>query len=688
MTAMKKIFILLAAACFAVQIHAQVDRSKAPAAAPAPKIQLGQSQTFELKNGLKVILVENHKVPMVTYNLFLDINPATEGNKAGLSQLTGDLLRSGTSSRTKDQIDEEIDFIGASLNPSATGMMGRSLKKHSNTLLSIMSDLVMNASFPEEELAKLKKQTLTGINANKEEPEAIAENVSSRLLYGNQHPYGEIMSEQSVEAITGADCKNYYQSYFRPNTAYLIVVGDINLKEAKKIVNLYFGKWQRGVVPSAEYPKVNLPQKAAVMVANKDGANQSAIRVTHIVDLKPGAPDAIAASVMNNVLGGGSFSARLFANLREDKAWTYGAYSAFNPDKHIGHFSAEAKVKGQATDSALIETLKEMERLKTEPVSESDLALFKNMMAGSFARSLEDPATVARFALNIKRFNLPETYYSTYLEKLAAVTPADVQAMANRYLKPENAYLIAVGDVSKIKAPLGKILPNQKITTYDFYGNEVKIKSIPAGMTAANVIAQYLRAIGGTQKLEQVKSVSTITLASIQGMKIEVKSCIQSPDRLCIETYLQGNVMSKQILNGNRGKVTSPMGEQMLNEEMVAMMRDELQIFPELAYTSDAYTLELLAVEEIGGESAYKVSIASPAGNQTIAYFATESGLKLKEIKTTPQGQATSLIKAYKEVNGIQFPSVVTQQMGPQIFDMEVTEIQINPAIPAEQFNI
>ncbi len=686
---MKKIvFSILLAILFSLPGFAQVDRSKAPAAAAAPIIHIGTPQSFVLKNGLKVFVVENHKVPMVTYSLSLEIQPGLEGDKAGLYAMTGDLLLTGTTTRTKEQIDEEIDFIGAEVNTSSVGMAGRSLKKFSNQMLAVMSDVLMNPVFSDEQLAKLKKQTITGIVSSKEEPEAIAENISKRMLYGDHHPYGEIISEKSVEAVTSQDCKAYHNTYFRPNVAYLVIVGDITIKEAKKQVGQYFGKWERGVVPQTEYVTPKLSEASRIVVGNRDGGNQSAIRVTHIVDLKPGHPNAIKVSVMNNVLGGGSFSARLFQNLREDKAWTYGAYSSLSPDKFIGSFEADAKVKAEATDSALFEMVREIRFLQNNTVSESDLMLFKNMMAGNFARSLEDPATVARFALNIERYKLPQDYYATYLERLAAVTPQDVRDMANQYLKPENAYLVAVGDLSKIKNSLRRLTEDGKIVTYDYYGQEVKQKAIPAGLTASQVIDDYIKSIGGKTRLDAVKSMSSVAVASIQGMSLTIKSFIETPGKLCVETYLQNNLMSKQVLNGKAGKITTPMGEQVLDEQTVSGLLDETVLFPELLLDQNGSKTELVALEEINGEPAYKLSVTGANGAESVLYFSAETGLKLKEVKNTPQGQAITLIKGYTEKEGVKVPLKITQSVGPQIFDMEMTDIQINTPIATDKFSI
>lgn len=686
---MKKIIssIILSALCL-MPVLAQLDRSKAPEGGVAPKIQIGEPKSFTLKNGLKVFVVENHKTPVVTYSLSLDIKPELQVDKVGLHDFAGQLLMTGTNNRSKDQIDEEIDFIGASLNTSSRSVSGRSLKKFSGEMLSVMSDVLLNPIFPEDQLEKLKKQAATGISSSKEDPGSIANNISRKMLYGENHPYSEIMTESSVEAITVEDCKNYHSTYFRPNVAYLVIVGDITVKEAKKQAEKYFGKWKKADVPTTQYSTPHLNEKTQFAVGNKEGGNQSTVYVTHIVDLKPGHPDAIKVNVMNSVLGGGSFSAHLFQNLREDKAWTYGAYSTLSPDRIMGSFRAYANVKAEATDSALYEMMKEIKIMQQQKVDVKDLEQFKNMMAGSFARSLEEPSTVAAFALNIERYKLPKDYYATYLEKLAAVTVDDIQAMAQKYLKPENAWLIAVGDMGKIKPSLKRLTPDTKIVTYDFYGNEVIQKGIPAGVTAITVVEDYLKAIGGRERLAKVTNMVTDAKASIQGMTLNIKTYVQISGKMCVETYMQGNLMSKQVLNGKAGKISSPMGEQVLDEATVAALQDEVELFPELTYVEKDYKMELAGVEDINGETAYKVTVTDARGGESINYFSADSGLKLKQVKNTPQGQAITIVKEYAEEDGIKIPSKVIQSVGPQMIEMEITDIKLDTQILESIFAI
>jgi zinc protease len=447
---MKK-FLLTITVAFAMVLVAcnssrKLDRSIVPAAGPAPKIQIGQYQMTTLANGLKLVVVENHKLPRVSYSINLDIDPLLEGSRAGYAMMSGELMKAGTVTRTKAQIDEAVDFMGASLSTSSRGVSGGCLAKHSDDFLSLMSDVLLHPSFPAEELEKSRKQQLSNLVNQKTDPNTLSDKIGNVLKFGVKHPYGEFLTEASLKAISTSDLRDYYENFYRPNVAYLIVVGDITFAEAEAKANKYFGSWEKKSVREFTYVNPMEPAGNVVAFVPIPAAVQSVIDVTYPVNIKPGTQDAIVASVLNNILGGSGFQARLMQNLREDKAYTYGAYSSISPDELIGSFSAGASVRNAVTDSAVYEILYEMKRLVDEPVADSMLQTIKNIMTGSFARSLERPQTIANFALNIERYKLPKDFYETYLQKLNAVTVADVQAMAKRVLRPSNAYITVCGN--------------------------------------------------------------------------------------------------------------------------------------------------------------------------------------------------------------------------------------------------
>ena len=439
-----------------VTAFGQLDRSKFPEPGPAPEINLGKPATFELSNGLKVFVVENRKLPRVSFSLIVDREPIFEGEKAGYVGIAGQLLRSATTNRSQDQLNEEVDFLGANLTTSSTSIFASSLKKHTGKVLDLMTDVLYNPAFPEDEFEKIKKRTISNLQQQKDDPNAIAGNVLGVVLYGKDHPYGEISTEETLENITIEDCKNYYNTYFKPNSSYLVVVGDVSKKEAQKLVKKYFSKWEKGEVPKPTYSVPSQPEKTKVVLVDRPNAVQSLIRIAYPVQFKPGADDAIKASIMNGILGGGVFSNRLIQNIRETHGYTYSSFSALGSDKLVGRFISGASVRNEVTDSALYEFMYELKRIGDEPVDAEELSVTKNFQTGSFARGLESPQTIANYALNIERFGLADDYYQNYLTNLSTVSIEDVQSVAKKYIKPENAYIVIVGKASEIAPKLEK----------------------------------------------------------------------------------------------------------------------------------------------------------------------------------------------------------------------------------------
>lgn len=685
---MKKLVYSIFIILLTLTVNAQLDRSIRPNPGPAPKIQLGDYKLFTLDNGLKVIVVENHKIPKITYQLSLDIDPILEENQAGYVSITGDLLRAGTTTKTKAEIDEAIDYIGASLNTYSTGISGSVLTKFSGTLLGIMSDVLYNPSFPAEELEKLKKQNISGIQTAKNEAKAIANNINSAVIFGNKHPYGEINSEKAFDNITLDKCKEYYKTYFKPNVAYLIIVGDITLNEAQSQAKQYFGKWGKGIVPTHSYKFPELNKSPRVVIGNRDGAVQSVIMVSYPLQFKPGNPDAIKASVMNSILGGGSLSSRINANLREKHAFTYGAYSSLSPDKLVGTFNASGEVKGEATDSAMVQLLFEINRMISEPVDGKMLEQVKSRMNGSFARSLENPSTIAGFALNIEKYKLPKDYYATYLEKLSKVTVADVQAMVKKYLKPENANIIAVGNADKLQKTMARFSKERKVEQLDFYGNPVKAIEAPANLTGMDVISNYVKAIGGKEKLLKVNDVTTKMGMEMQGMKIEIINKQKAPNKMKVETLMGGNVMSTQVCNGVKAMVKSPRGNMELTGPQLEEMLSQSTLNAELYLEKNGVKSELKGSEDVDGNPAWKVQMTLPSGKNTVDFYDQKSGLKVKSVAQQGQMSVITLYSDYRLVEGVLYPYKMKQSTGPQSFDIVVSSVEVNKGIDDSVFDL
>lgn len=672
---MKKISLYIILAFFTLSTaFAQVDRSNYPEPGPAPTINIGDADTFTLPNGLKVFVVENHKLPRVTFSLILDRDPILEGNKAGLTSMVGELMRSGTKSRTKDQLDEAIDQIGGSISVSSTSASASSLSKHTETLLTLFSDVLFNPSFPTGELDKIKKQYISGLAAGKDDPNNISSRVTNAVLYGKNHPFGELETEVTIGNVEVGDIQNYYNTYFKPNIAYLAIVGDITKADAERLVKAHFGNWKKGEVPTHTWPAVQQLDGNKVILVDRPTSVQSVINVAYPIDLQYNSPDRIPSSLLSYILGGGA-SSRLFLKLREDKGYTYGAYSSLSPNKLIGNFSASASVRTEVTDSAAYEILSEMNRLDKNTISEEELTEAKAYLTGSFGRSLESPSTIASFALNSEIQKLPKDYYKNYLKNLDAVSVAELNKLAPKYIKPNNSYLIVVGNASEFKDKLSQF---GEVIHYTSDGDIERKKEADASVTAEGVINAYVNAIGGKDKIAAISSIRQEAAGEVQGMKISQTIQVDKKKGMALQLTKMGpQEISRMVITKDK-VVGSSMGqEQELPAEMAAALKTILEIVPEVNFANNGTKLTLDGIGKVNGEDAYKVLVEHEAV-KSIDYFSVASGLKLKS-ESAMSGEIA--YTDYKEYGGVMFPSVITvnnPQM-PVTIKMTIVENTINP---------
>ncbi|TNE30740.1 MAG: insulinase family protein [Bacteroidetes bacterium] len=678
---MKRIIYSLLLTMVALPAVAQLDRSVRPQPGEAREPEIAEYKKYELDNGITLIVVEDHKLPRLSIQLSLDIDPIVEGDKAGMISLAGDLLGEGTANRTKEVLDESVDFMGARLSTYSSGAFASGLSKYSEDLMELLADVVLHPSFPQESFDKLKQQSISGIRANQDDPGAMMSNLYGSQIYGLDHAFGEIVTESTIENVTLEDCVNYWSTYFKPNVAYITIVGDIKPRAAKKLVNEYFEGWTPGEVPTHSVPVPELPSADYVALINRPASVQSEIRIGNRVVLSVGDEDLEAARIANMILGGGSL-ARLYLNLREDKGYTYGAYSSIGTSEHVTAFTANGAVRTEVTDSAITQFLFEIDRIRTTLVTEEELQGAKNYLAGSFGRSLESPETVARFAYNIERYGLDEDYYNDYLQRLQAVTAEDVQKAAQKYFADGNLLIAVVGKASDIKPSLAQF---GEVKMFDAFGQPASdAEMIPEGLTVDAVLNSYVEALGGAEALAGVKSYSMQSSGSIMGQTLSIgekwmkggmyRSDIQSP-------------MGAQsmVLNGSDVKVIANGSEQPIPEEAKAeiLADDPIFMFRDFSNFEGVLSNE---VAVINGVNAYAVS-----EGETTYYFAVESGLLIRESSTEegPQGSVTSNqdYSNFKEVNGIVFPHAYTFPLGGSMtIDMSVSEIKVNSGVSASDF--
>ncbi|MCM4155575.1 pitrilysin family protein [Gramella sp. AN32] len=686
---MKNYIIAFAVFLFTANMFAQIDRSVMPKPGPAPQVNVEEPENFDLDNGLEVLIVENHKLPRVSMSLRLDNPPIFEGDKAGVTSLMGSLLGSGTATMTKDAFNERVDFLGARMNFYSGGASANTLSKYFPEILKLMADAAINPYFTEEEFSKAKERQIEGIKSNDKNVAFIASRVRSALAYGKDHPYGEFVTAESVESVTLDDVKKFYQTYYSPQHAYLVIVGDVDEDEVKDLVKKNFSSWKKTEVPETNMPEVTNLGKTQIDFVDMPNAVQSEISVVNTIKLKKKDPDYFPVLVANKILGGGG-EARLFLNLREDKGYTYGAYSSTGNDKYASTFTASASVRNAVTDSSVVAFLDEIYKIRKEKVSAAELANAKAKITGDFVLSLEQPSTIANFAYEVETEDLDDDFYKDYLEKIDEVSVEDVQRVAQKYFQPDNARIVVVGKGSDVLENLEKIQYNGKSIPIKYYdkladaASKPEKKTVDASVSIDKVYENYINAIGGKEAVSKVESVVMIAQGQIQGMTLDLEMKRTTDGKLLQNVSMGGNVMQNQVFDGEKGSMTMQGQKIPYNEEQIAAAKIDANPFPELSVGSAT----LSGIEQVDGKDAYVVNV----DETTKAYYDVGSGLKTQVVKTVSQGGQTMTVPTgysdYQEVNGVKFPFMMTQSMGPQKLEFKVSEIKVNEGINEGDFTV
>ncbi len=686
---MKKIAILLTSLVLTLSMEAQ--NRPQPKPGPAPSIKVKKPETFTLSNGLKVMVVENHKLPRVTFNLNIDTAPFAEGDKKGVDDLTSAMMGSGTKKISKDAFNEEVDFLGADINFSATGAYASSLSKYGARVLELMADGALNPVFTQEELDKEKAKMLDGLKAQEKSVPAVAARVTNVLAFGKNHPMGEYLSEETINNVTLADVQAHYNKYFVPGKAYLVVIGDVKLKETKKMVEKLFGGWRKGVAPQFSYTDPQNVQFTQINFVDMPNAVQSEIAVVNTVKLQMKDPDYFPVILANQVLGG-DFNSYLNMNLREAHGWTYGARSGLNASRWVTPFKASSQVRNSVTDSAVVEFLKEIKRIRNEKVSDEVLNSVKAGYIGRFVMQIEKPQTVARYALNIETEGLPADFYENFIKNINAVTPDDIQRVAKKYFLADNARIVIVGKGSEVLPALEKLTVDGKpmpIFYFDKFGNATAkpvaaAKPVPAGMSAKNVFENYIKAVGGEKAIKAVKSMAINASGSIQGTPLELTQKFAVPNKMAVELKAMGMTLMKQVVNEKGAYMTQQGQRRDLEGNELADMREGAHPFDELML-ADKKSVTLTGIENINGSEAYVIK-----DDKTTLYYDVKTGLKVAESKTSEQaGQQmtqTRYFSDYRDVKGVKIPYKTLLSVSGQELDFTNNDVKINEGVSDADF--
>lgn len=656
----------------------KLDLNAMPKPGPTPSINIATPKTFKLNNGLTVMVVENHKLPRVNVSLSMDRPPVYEANIAGVSSIMADQLGKGTMSMSKDDFNKRVDFLGSKINFSSNGAFANTLTKYFPEVLGLLADAAINPKFTAEEVQKSKERSIEALKLDEKNAKSIASKVSNAIIYGKNTARGEFETEATNNAIQLKDVQEAYSKYFAPNNAYLVVVGDVKYKDVKKLIENKFGAWKKSDFVYPPTPAVKNVAKTEIVMIDVPSAVQSVININNISTLQKKDPEFFAAEIADYILGGGG-EARLFMNLREKNGFTYGAYSDLSTGKYSPEFNAEASVRNEVTDKAVMEFMNELKGITT--IKPEELANAKAKLKGDFIRSMEKPETIAGFAVNSQVYNLPKDFYTNYLKSIDQVTIANVQDAAKAYILPNQSRIFVAGKASEVADSLEKL--GYPVSYYDKDANKTaKPVAQKIDVTVAQIADKYITAIGGKTALDKVKSISLNADATVQNMPINMTMSRALGGKSLMDIKVMGNSMQKIVFDGTNGKMMAQGQSMDLPEETKAQMLADKLLFPELGFANNK-DLKITGVEKINNEDSYGIKDAS-----TTYYYSLSTGLKTGETKTQKMGGQEMTVPVtfsdYKVVDGVKYPFKMSQSMMGQSIDFIIKDYQINKAKDAD----
>jgi len=677
------------------QAQVQLDRSKQPKPGPAPVLTIKDPLVYKMPNGITVLIVEDHRLPKVTANFVINTGPVTEGEKTGVMNIMGSMLNEGTKTMPKAAFDEAVDKIGATVTLTSDGGTASALTRYFKSAFNLMGLGLKEPAFTQESFDKLKTQAITGLKTQAKSAPAISARVTRALVYGKTHPNGEFETEERIQNLTLEDVKHAYHKYITPSRSYLTIIGDIKPAEAKLLATEVFGTWKGTILIAPRLALVANPTQTEIDVVDVPNAVQSEIRVVNLVSLKKSNPDYFPVLLANYILGGGADS-RLFMNLREKHKFTYGAYSSLGSGLYQTTFQASAAVRTAKTDSAVMEILKEIRHIRTEKVSAEDLRNAKALYNGSFALGLEDPARTATFASTILINNLPPDFYKTYLQRINAVTADDVLRVARKYIDYDNTRIVVVGNASPMLDGLKKT--GHPVKLYDVYANPVvagaQAKS-SADVSPAQIIKDYIDAVGGAAELKKLNSYSATMDMTMQGMTLNVTEKKMAPNKDVMTISMGGNVVAKTLFDGNTGYEESVGNKKPLSAEEIAQKKVFTSLTEQFDFlTNPNFKLAVKGIQKVNGADAYQLAVTDPTGKTSMEYYDVKSKLLVKNENTTMSNNIpvmqTAEFSDYRKVGNLLFPYKIALTISTNGQDqnlvMTVTDVKVNTGVSADDF--
>ena len=696
----KKLVILIVITVSST-LYSQVDRTM-PDAGPAPVIKFNEPFTKKLSNNLTLMVVVNKKLPTASATLIIDNPPILEKNLSGIKDLVTATMGKGNKFQSKDEFIEEKDFMGSFLSYNSGGGSFSSLSRYFERTMTMFAQGAIYPVFDKDEFEKEKKKLIEALKIDEKNSASIARRVENVIAYGDGHPSSEFTTEASVSNINIDNIEEFYNTYFKPNNAYLVIIGDVDLEKTVSLSERLFSEWSfsntidnmfgQGSENGFIDPEISSSTK--IHVVDVPNAANVEINFQNVVDRKTSDKDYFSANVANRVLGAGPES-RLFSVIREEKGYAYGAYSGLPTNsKRKTKFQARTTVRTEVVDSAIVEMYNQLAIMRNTPITDEELSNVKSGYFGSFAMSMEDPTTIANQALSIRTENLPDDFYKTFLSNLNEVNKDDVIESSNKFFLIDNAQIVVTGKIRDIMDKLENISLGEneiEVVYHDNYGKIIGKPdySIDSSITAETVVKNYIDAIGGKEKLSTVSSIETKATSNIQGTVLEMYSIKNNQNQSLMEMSAMGMTIAKTVFNKFQGYNE-------VNGQRIPLTEVELEqaiinsaLFSELNF--DFSLVELVGTSDVEGEKAYEIKVTD---NKSV-FYSVDTGLKLKEVESQEvEGNlivGETYYREYEEVEGILLPKVINQVSAsipiPGGITFKATSIKLNVETKESDFN-
>ncbi|MCY3774115.1 MAG: insulinase family protein [Gemmatimonadetes bacterium] len=657
-----------------------------------------------LDNGIILYLVEDHRLPMINLSARFGVGSVNEpADKIGLAGITGAVMRTGGSTTMSgDEIDETLEGLGAAVETSIGLVSGSAfmsvLKDNVDTVLPILADVLMNPAFPDDKIELEKVTARSSIARRNDDPTDMGFREYRKLIYGAESVYARHPEYATIDAITREDLVAFHQAWFHPDNTMFGVWGDFDTDEMVEKISDVFAGWEKAGFVRPDLPGVDYAFDSSVNFIRKDDINQSTVVLGHIGGVMDN-PDYFALRVMNDILSGG-FSGRLFRNVRSEQGLAYAVFGIYSANyTYPGIFYVACMTKSETTAQAIRSLLHEVERMKTDEITEEELGLAKDSFLNSFVFNFDTRREIINRQMTYEYYGYPQDFLEKTKTEVEKVTVEDVKRVAREYLQPDKVRLIVVGNDQDFDEPLsafGEV--NEIDVTIAVPTMEAPEATEDDVARGRELLARSAEAMGGLDALAAVQAVrvtAEVTVIQPMGeMAIGVESLVAFPDRM--KTTMQtpmGNI--DMILTGDRAWVVDPMGNtQPLPDHQRDSMREELWrnlVFLYSRMDAEGLTVQHIGQEEIEGRTAEALLITPPDLNPFRLYLDAETMLPYKKAgqSMSQQGpvEAESTMSDYREVGGIKLPFKESMKQNGNPSGESVTQtIEINPEIPADAF--